>query len=293
MVMHTGINNEFFKVLNEIIQPEFASWLDSFLQGTVGKNYWNNIKLALEKNSGYYDHKWNKLQDLDISSLWRVISYYKRLFDKDKELFYLIKKLNYLRNRNVHNNVDNINKLSKDDFHNLIILLSKIGASEKSKEKIEEVIYSLRNKQVSTIDNYNNSGVNKDVKQVLTVNSYDNSYINKDIKMANFKKYLVEVARKKSGTGHYTYNVANSYTVAVNWGIEITGKNLWAIDDYSEITSLIQELSHPDPRSTRVDIKVRKEYEEKDITSHRTLSNGLKRYGEFLAWMKGYTNITF
>ncbi len=293
MVMHTCINNEFFKVLNEIIQPELASWLDSFLQGTVGKNYWNNIKLALEKNSGYYDHKWNKLQDLDISSLWRVISYYKRLFDKDKELFYLIKKLNYLRNRNVHNNVDNINKLSKDDFHNLIILLSKIGASEKSKEKIEEVIYSLRNKQVSTIDNYNNSGVNKDVKQVLTVNSYDNSYINKDIKMANFKKYLVEVARKKSGTGHYTYNVANSYTVAVNWGIEITGKNLWAIDDYSEITSLIQELSHPDPRSTRVDIKVRKEYEEKDITSHRTLSNGLKRYGEFLAWMRGYTNITF
>jgi len=114
-----------------------------------------------------------------------------------------------------------------------------------------------------------------------------------DLKVANFKKYLVEVACKKRGVGHYTYNVANSYTKGVNCVTKITGKNLWAIDDYSKIKSLLQELSHPDPRSTKIDIKVRRKYEEEDIKSNKTNSNGLKRYGEFLAWAKGYKNITF
>lgn len=69
----------------------------------------------------------------------------------------------------------------------------------------------------------------------------------------------------------YSPNTCNSYKTAVgNWGSDILGKDLWKIDDPDEMQDLYNLYMKTDAFVT------------KDINTRKTLSNGLKRYIEFL-----------
>lgn len=268
--MNRSVTSQISSVLDNIIQPEFALWLDDFLQERVGKYYWNDyVKKAF--SSLEWQNYWDNLKDLDNWALCKVVFKCKDLFrnSDDFSIYNKIKDLYNLRNRSKHNTAANTSKISETDLYGLVDFLNKIDASQDSIEKIKKIIDSLRPSSSATKYMY----IRKNI-------SGTNSKIN------NFKKYLVEVAVKEKGSGHYSSNVADSYTSAINWGSEISNINLWDIDNYLEMQNIFSKLSHSQPGDKIEDKEMRKIYKEKDENSRKTLSNGLKRYIEFLAWQK-------
>lgn len=87
-------------------------------------------------------------------------------------------------------------------------------------------------------------------------------------KVESFKNYLTSIAIKQRGDGHYTPNVANSYTTAVNVVGDRIQHNLWQIENGAEIRSLLNKI----------------EGQEWFIVGdpHKTWYNGILRYSEFL-----------
>ncbi len=82
-------------------------------------------------------------------------------------------------------------------------------------------------------------------------------------KALDFKNYLAERGYKPA--------VQNSYKTAVNtWGSKILEKDLWSIDSPTEMQKRFDVYCNT-PQFT-----------DKNVSTHGTLSNGLKRYIEFL-----------
>lgn len=84
-----------------------------------------------------------------------------------------------------------------------------------------------------------------------------------------FKNYLTTIATKSTGD-HYSNNVANSYSVAINNASKYYNENLWAVKSSEQMSELLSKFQK-DP-----------EFESRDQKTARSLSNGLKRYLEFL-----------
>ena len=100
------------------------------------------------------------------------------------------------------------------------------------------------------------------------------------------------IAAKKKAFGEYLESnnysppTANSYRTSVNLGsdflgADFAGRNLWEIDDPAEMERIFNKLKNDEPQ-TEEDKKLRQDYKKKDDDTHNALSNGLKRYLEFL-----------
>lgn len=91
--------------------------------------------------------------------------------------------------------------------------------------------------------------------------------LNSDMR-SNFRTYLLEIAQKTTGE-HYSENVSRTYTSAINSISQYVGKNLWEVNS-SELKDIIETLQNDN------------KFFEIDKKKSSILSNGIKRYKEFL-----------
>lgn len=97
-------------------------------------------------------------------------------------------------------------------------------------------------------------------------------------KIQKFKDYLTNIALKQRGEGHYTTNVANSYTTAINLiGFNI-GDDLWQYNNGNTVRELLP--------------KIKRTSWFKAGDAHGSWSNGLLRYSEFLDYYSSETRPT-
>lgn len=131
----------------------------------------------------------------------------------------------------------------------------------------------------------------KDINQI--VSSLIEEYVNKNItiggEMTNvvppmrlpidknkslcFKVYLTQVALTSTNK-HYSPNVSNSYSVAVNTTSKIMNRNIWEVTSSSEMSEIIEQMQKNE------------EFIKKDNESSKSVSNGIKRYREFLEYIE-------
>ena len=90
---------------------------------------------------------------------------------------------------------------------------------------------------------------------------------------SSFKYYLTQIAQKTNGD-HYVDNVANSYSSAINTISKYIEQSLWEMNSV-EISKIIESLLKDD------------EFIKKD--GNKTLSNGIKRYKEFLEYVETHS----
>ena len=79
----------------------------------------------------------------------------------------------------------------------------------------------------------------------------------------------------------YSAPTCNSYKTSVNLGKDYAEKDLWEIENPKEIKDILYKLMDGVP-TTEEERKLRKAFEGKNLDTHNALSNGLKRYYEFL-----------
>ena len=95
------------------------------------------------------------------------------------------------------------------------------------------------------------------------------------------------IAAKKKAFGEYleshefSSSTANSYRTSVNLGEDFVGKDLWEIDDPEEMNEILNKFVYG-KSLTEEDKALKKDFDDKNDNTHNALSNGLKRYLEFL-----------
>ena len=95
------------------------------------------------------------------------------------------------------------------------------------------------------------------------------------------------IAAKKKAFGEYleshefSSSTANSYRTSVNLGEDFVGKDLWEIDDPEEMNEILNKFVYG-KSLTEEDKALKKDFDDKNDNTHNALSNGLKRYYEFL-----------
>lgn len=257
-----NIRKEVFGALDNIIQPAFASFLNTLLKKKYGEFYWNDyVKKAIFPDK--WQPRWNKIEDMDIAALCQIAISNREMFSDDKDddfgnLYDIrnrIYQLRDLRNKLDHNNARNINEVCDDDLFELVSFLNIIKSSEECKDHLKAIIAELFGKLPS--------------KQILP--NPQNSTVKQ------FKEYLIDIAYKEKGEGHYGTKAANSYASAVyTVGVRM-GENLWHITDSKKIYGILDRI-----RNLNWFL---------DGNSHNCWSNGLKRYAEFLDYQKGEVKV--
>jgi hypothetical protein len=96
-------------------------------------------------------------------------------------------------------------------------------------------------------------------------------------KKSNFKYYLTQVAHKTTGD-HYSENVSDSYSSAVNKSYKYFEADLWEMDSSTELSESFSKVQKND------------DFIQQDKKTQRTLSNGIKRYIEFLEYLENSKN---
>lgn len=110
---------------------------------------------------------------------------------------------------------------------------------------------------------------NKTKRRICTCNT--DVSLRPATKPNQFYQYLTEIAIK-SNSEHYSLNTANGYVSAINTIGNIIGKNLWNETSYEKIQNIVKDLNN------------NSYYNKKNKDSNKTLSNGLARYCEFIAY---------
>lgn len=98
-----------------------------------------------------------------------------------------------------------------------------------------------------------------------------------NFKKNSFKEYLTKIAVKTTGE-HYSENVSNAYSSAINTCSKYFEVNLWEMDSSTKISesfSIIQKNNV---------------FIQHDKRTQKTLSNGIKRYIEFLEYLENSKN---
>ena len=96
-------------------------------------------------------------------------------------------------------------------------------------------------------------------------------------KKSNFKYYLTQVAQKTTGD-HYSENVSDSYSSAVNKSYKYFEADLWEMDSSTKLSESFSKVQKND------------DFIQQDKKTQRTLSNGIKRYIEFLEYLENSKN---
>lgn len=88
-----------------------------------------------------------------------------------------------------------------------------------------------------------------------------------------FKVFLTQIALTTKDT-HYAPSVSMSYTSAVNTANKFANKNLWDVTSSAEMSEIIEQMYKNE------------KFLKKDDESSKTVSNGIKRYREFLEYIE-------
>lgn len=89
----------------------------------------------------------------------------------------------------------------------------------------------------------------------------------------DFKTYLTQTAVKTTGE-HYSENVSKSYSSAINTCSKYCQIDLWGINNSTKVSELFSKIQKED------------DFIDHDNKTQRTLSNGVKRYIEFLEYVE-------
>lgn len=175
--MNKSVTSQISSVLDNIIQSEFALWLDDFLQERVGKYYWNDYVKKAFSSLEWQSH-WDNLKDLDNWALCKVVFKCKDLFrnSDDFSIYNKIKDLYNLRNRSKHNTAVNTSKISETDLYGLVDFLDKIEASQDSIEKIKKIIDSNR----FATNTFNHSHSDQSIGGKMVNNTFEQTIKNID-----------------------------------------------------------------------------------------------------------------
>ena len=90
---------------------------------------------------------------------------------------------------------------------------------------------------------------------------------------SDFKIYLTKIAHKSTGN-HYSSSVVNSYSSQINSCGKYYGVDLWKIENVMKMTEFYSKIEKDSY------------FLQKDKDSNKALSNGLKRYKEFLEYQE-------
>lgn len=91
----------------------------------------------------------------------------------------------------------------------------------------------------------------------------------------DYRSYLTKIARKSNGE-HYSENVSQSYSASVSTVGKYLEKDLWEMN-FLTISEALADLMNDE------------EFIQRDIKSQRSLSNGVKRYKEFLEYTEQHS----